>query len=518
MSVDLSALFKTHAAVVGLAIGALVILIVGVLLPKAQRRLLRGPLILLAIYGIARVAMDFAKPTAFPGKALHFIAVFAWWAGLVRLGFVLFTSSIVARFIRRPWPKIVRDVVQVFLYFGVAMIALRAVGVEPGSLLTTSALLTAVLGLSMQDTLGNLFAGLAIQGQQSISVGDWIRYADGDEGLGEVIEVNWRSTHILTTTRVEVIVPNGVFARSIVRNYSRPTRIVRHDVLITLPYDVSPERARELTLSAARGAEGVLEEPEPFVVVGEFTERGVVYSVRLFINDYGRRDPIEGAFRQRLLYILRRANVPLPFPHRRVELVRPPRNAVGPGAAPVSGATYSIAPARPSAQRLTGARLARYEFFKGFDESALERLAEGADSFVYAPGEAIIRQGETGTELFALERGSVEVLVTPEERPPVRVTVLDAGAIFGEAALLTNERRTATIVALTECEVVAVPRAAFQRLLEAHPELTERLTAFLARRMDQLSQAVSDVGNTEPMDGDRRSDLLIRRIRQFFTR
>jgi CRP-like cAMP-binding protein len=401
-----------------------------------------------------------------------------------------------------------RDVVQVVLYFVVAMIALRAIGVEPGSLLTTSALLTAVLGLSMQETLGNLFAGLALQSQQTVNVGDWVRFADGPEGLGEVTEVNWRSTHFMTNNRVEIIVPNGVIARSIIRNYSRPSRIVRHDIDIVLPYGLMPEQARSLILSALRGTEGVLTEPEPFVLVGEFTDMGVTYSIRCFINDYGRRDPIDSGVRQRMLYALHRAGIELPVPHRSIVMTdatvpRPVKTDLG--------------RSRPPPPTL-GARLARFELFRGLDNGSLERVTEGVTPFFYAPGEAIIRQGESGSEIFGLERGRVEILVAPEGRPPVRVGVLEAGAIFGEAAFLTGERRVATIVALTECEVIRIRRSAFQELLAANPGLSERLATLLAKRMDELGQAVSDVGQPEHTDGDRRSDILISRIKQFFGR
>jgi small-conductance mechanosensitive channel/CRP-like cAMP-binding protein len=505
--VTLTELLKAHPVLLGLGLGFVLVFVVGLVLPRHERLRVRAPIVLLVVYGMARFPMAFLPPNEFPAKLAHFIAIFAWCTAIVRTVFVLFTSSRFSRLVGPPWPKIMRDVVQVFLYFGVALISLRAIGLEPGSLLTTSALLTAVLGLSMQETLGNLFAGLALQSQQTVNVGDWVRFADGPEGFGEVTEVNWRSTHFLTNNRVQVIVPNGVIARSILRNYSRPTRIVRHDLDIVLPYTVLPEQARTLILSALRGAEGVLPEPEPFVLVTHFTDAGITYSVRVFINDYGRRDPVDSGVRQRVIYALRREGIELPFPHRDLTLREPQPKAT----------TVELGRSRPPPPTL-GARLARFDLFRGFDGPTLERLTEGVTPLFYAPGEAIIRQGESGSEIFALERGRVEILVTPEGRPPVRVGVLEAGALFGEAAFLTGERRTATIVALTECELIRIRRSAFQDLLAANPGLSERLASLLAKRMDELGQAVSDIGQPEHVDGERRSDILIERIRTFFGR
>lgn len=491
----------------GLGLGLLVVLIVLVLLPSGERRLVRGPLILLFIYAGSRGAMSLIPDGQFPSKLLHFVAVFAWCAAIVRSLFVLFASARLARVLGKPWPKIMRDVVQAVLYVVIALIALRAIGLEPGQLLTTSALLTAILGFSMQDTLGNLFAGLALQGQQTVGIGDWVRFSDGPDGIGEVTEINWRSTHFLTNARVQVIVPNSVLSRAIIRNFSRPSRIVRHETELLLPYSVSPERARTLALGAIRGLDGILAEPEPHVLVSRFDDAGVRYAVRWFFNDYGRVDPLDSAVRQRLLYAVRRAEIDIPYPHRSVMLARTSASHLAD--------THFSEPPPPETPKGYTERLARFDLFKPLTAEQLASLAESARVALYAPGEAIIRQGDPGTELFAVERGRVEVVVALENRQPLRVALLEPGAVVGELALLTGERRTATVQALAETEVIVVSRNAFKQVFDANPELVESLTQRLAQRMDQLNQAVSDATNGES-DSDRRSDILMQRIRKFF--
>jgi small-conductance mechanosensitive channel/CRP-like cAMP-binding protein len=503
--VSLQSLLKAPPAVYGLAIGAFGVLLLALFLPARERRLVRGPIVLLLVYAITRSSVDLFPPTDVVPKVLRFVAALTWCTAFVRSAFVLFSSTRITRYVR-PWPKILRDIVQAVLYVGVGLVSLRAVGVEPGSLLTTSALLTAILGFSMQETLGNLFAGLALQSQQTVAVGDWIRFADGQDGVGEVIEINWRATHLLTNARVQVVVPNGVLARATVRNYSRPTTLVRHDTDITLPYSVSPERARAVILGSLRGLEGVLSEPAPSALLMGFNDSGVHYSVRCFINDYGRRDPIESAVRQRILYAVRRAGMELPFPHRELTLVNGATAELRPGAP-------TVAAAKPPTD--LGKRLARTEIFKDLDPKLLDQLGQSTLPLLYSPGESIIRQGDPGTELYSLERGRVEVVVGADNGAPVGVSVLEAGAVFGEAAFLTGVRRVATIVALTECEVLSIPRSALHHLLEKNKPLSDRLTKVLAERMDLLSQALNQASETS-MDEDRRSDLLIERIRQFF--
>jgi small-conductance mechanosensitive channel len=487
----------------GVALAIVLALAALAALPRGERRRARAPFVLLAVHGLARWLEPFVTSLPLAQKIVHFVSVFALLSSLARSGFLLVTGSSLARRHFRPWPKILRDVVQVLVYFGVAMVALRAVGVEPGSLLTTSALLTAVIGLSMQETLGNLFAGLALQGQETVSVGDWVRFADGPEGIGEVIEVNWRATHFLTNTQVKIVVPNGVMARAILKNYSAPTRLVRYDIEVFAPYDVTPERVRTIILDAIRGVRGTLAEPEPSVLLQTFSDRGVAYAVRYFIDDYGQREPIESEVRERILYAFRRVGVEVPVPQRHLR---------------APGLEIAVAPQKePSNSRTEpDPRLAHFEAFAGLDQKAGLELSKGSRLLLFAPGEAIVRQGEEGTELYALERGEVEILVAPQGGAPLRVGKLGPGAIFGEAALLTGGARTATIVALTECELLAVSRQAFRNVVEADPRLAEKFTSVLATRMDELSQTINDAEPESRLNRDKRSDLLVSRIKTFF--
>jgi small-conductance mechanosensitive channel/CRP-like cAMP-binding protein len=504
----LETLLKAPPAVYGVAIGLVTTVVVALLLQKGQRRNVRGPLLLFAIYGAARSLVPFFPPSDVVPKALRFIAAFAWCAAFMRLVFALSTSKYIARYVR-PWPKIMRDVVQALLYFGITMVALRAVGVEPSSLLTTSALLTAVLGFSMQETLGNLFAGLALQSQETVMVGDWVRFADGPDGTGEVTEINWRSIHFITNAQVLVVVPNGVFARSTIRNYSRPTRVVRHETEISLEYDVSPEQARTVILGALRGADGVLAEPPPAVIVGAFGDAGVHYHVRYFLHDYARRDPIESNVRQRLFYAFKRANMQLPFPHRRIDIIA---HALPQTAAAV---VPSLAPPAEKPNDIPE-RLSKTPVFGQLDPKVLARLAASARPMLFSPGESIIRQGETDTDLYLVERGIVEVFVAGENgAPPVRAPYLEAGAIFGEVAFMSGGRRATTIVAITESLVLRIPRDELHHLLEKYPALEKQMASLLAERMDLLSRALNDAAEAR-LGEDRRSDLLLERIRQFF--
>ena len=136
------------------------------------------------------------------GICVEMLADFFGWASamtvsrivaaiaMIRLtGFFVFRLLLPA--MRRPLPRIVEDLAIVGIYVVYGFVQLRGMGVDVSSLVTTSAILTAVVAFAMQDTLGNVLSGLAIQLDNSVQVGDWVQL---EHVSGRVIDVRWRST------------------------------------------------------------------------------------------------------------------------------------------------------------------------------------------------------------------------------------------------------------------------------------------------------------------------------------
>jgi small-conductance mechanosensitive channel/CRP-like cAMP-binding protein len=489
--------------ILGIGLAAGLALLAFVALPRGERYLARGPVLLLFVHAVVRWIEGHTEGDALDRRVLSFVGACALFGSMARSAFLLGVMSGVARRFTRPWPRILRDLLQAFLYFAVGLLALRAVGVEPGSLLATSALLTAVIGLSLQETLGNLFAGLSLQAQPPFSVGDWLQYSNGPEGIGRVLEINWRATHLVTIGDIEVIVPNGVIAKAPLRNFSRPTPLMRHETHIVLPDAVPPHRIQSMVQKMLADLPGVVSTPPPSVLVGQFVERGATYSIRYFINDFSLLEPIEGELRKRLWYWLRRENIELPTPRSRVE-------AVTTAFAVTSLRDVTSSDPKPDVL----GRLTQVDFLSGVTPDVLERLAQGTVRALYGPGEVIIREGESGNELYVIERGTAEVLVTREGGVRAQVALLSAGQFFGEAALLREEQRSATVIAVSECQVLVISAGAFRAAAELDASIAERLTSKLASRLTELNKAVSDPG--QDGDEERRSLLLIERVKRFF--
>ncbi len=144
---------------------------------------------------------------------------------------------------------------------------------------------------------------------------------------------------------------------------------------------------------------------------------------------------------------------------------------------------------------------------------AREVLAARASLKTYGPGEAIVRRGQASLELFLIERGTVVVELPHNGGGAAELARLGPGECFGEMGLLTGEPRSATVRAVTLCDVVVIDRESFHQVLAAHPEIVDRLGNLLVVRQGEISLARSA---EPPQAVAERSRRLISQIREFF--
>ena len=484
----------------GIATAAVLLLLLRVVLPPHERRRMRMPLFMLVANVVLVVLRAVVPMPATADRVLSVLALFVILASIGHSSFVLIVDWLLERRLSRPLPKIFRDILQVFLYFAVAFLTLPLLGLEPGELLTTSALLTAVIGLSMQETLGNLFAGLAIQAQRPFVVGDFIKF-DIDESLtGRVTEINWRATKVMTDDLVEVIVPNGTLAKAPISNFTQPTVISRRTVSVQAPYEAAPHLVVRALLEAVGAHPDVLESPAPDVILVKYADSGIEYALRYYIRDYSRRRLIDSAIRTRVWYAFQRARISIPFPIRDVR------------ARDMTAENKEIEVTTLAERRR---RLTAIDFLAELPEPVIERLAARTRVALYSDGEDIIRQGEPGSELFIVRRGEVVVLVSKDGKRPVEVARLGPGKFFGEMSLMTGEARTATVVADGTCELFVVGQDEIRDILESQPDLALHFAEVLAGRRAELGERAGDADDEE--EASAQTSVLLSRIKSFFS-
>jgi small-conductance mechanosensitive channel/CRP-like cAMP-binding protein len=481
---------------VGIPLAVLLALLAGVLLPAGQRKRARQGAVLLFLSLLCGAAQFIFAKEASVRKPLLFAATFFLLASIGRSLVLLLVDVFLERRTARPAPKIFRDLSTGVTYLLVALVALRAVGVEPGSILTTSALLTAVIGLSLQDTLGNLVSGLALQMQRPFDVGDWIEMGAGH--AGRVTEVTWRATSITTVDRVEIILPNASLAKSAIRNYSRPSKVARRRLLIGVTYSASPSEVNAVLGIAAAEAAGVLADPPARARTKSFGDSAIVYEVLYFIDDYARASDVDGAVADRIYHALERRGIAIPYPTRTV--------LVAPSETPEK---------QQEADRgRIAAVLAALELMQPLPDDSRAILVQRATLRRYGPGEAVVRRGEDSRHMFVVERGALAVEVLRDSGAVVEVAQLGVGECFGEMGLLTGEVRSATVRAKTLCDLVVIDHDAFHEVLAAHPEVVDRMGGMLAARQAGLDAAATT--ETQGPPTEERKKRVISQIRSFF--
>jgi small-conductance mechanosensitive channel/CRP-like cAMP-binding protein len=480
---------------VGIPLAFILVVLAFLLLPRTERRRARQGALLFAFSLMCGTARLLFRADAAVRKPLLFAATFFLLASMGRSLVVLLVYVLLERRTARPSPRIFRDLSTGIVYLLVALVAMHAIGVEPGSILTTSALLTAVVGLALQDTLGNLVSGLALQMQRPFDVGDWVEIDTSH--AGQVTEVTWRATSIRTLDHVEVILPNAMLAKAAIRNYSRPTKVSRRRVPVGVTYGASPDEVKAILASAATDVPGVLADPAPRARTRTFGDSAINYEVLFFTDDFGHAIDIDGAVSDRIYHALARHGIEIPYPTRSLMM------------APIP----SPAERREADRARIGTAMAALELLQPLPDDARGELRDRASLRRYGGGEIVVRKGEPSREMFIVERGQLAVEVPREGGPPVEVAQLGSGQCFGEMGLLTGEVRSASVRAKTQSDLVVVDHDAFHDVLAKHPEVVDRMGGLLAARQAGLDAAAVEERGPPTEERKRR---LISQIRGFF--
>ena len=247
----------------------------------------------------------------------------AVWASLICLYLAIVNVASVLLFevvldpLRLRPPRILRDLLLAVTYVVVVIVLLLKVGkVDLSGIVATSAVLTAVIGLSFQDTLGNMMGGMALQLEGTIAVGDWIRI-DNQEGL--VKEIRWRHTSIETRNWDTIIIPNTMLMKSQVTILGRRIGAPRQHrlwVYFQVDFRYSPTEVIDVVEKALRLEQipNVAATPPPNCVMMDFKDSYASYAVRYWLTDLAVDDPTNSIVRTRVYFALRRAGIPLSIP------------------------------------------------------------------------------------------------------------------------------------------------------------------------------------------------------------
>ena len=405
---------------------------------------------------------------------LDLLKIIVWMAlviAIVRYVSFLITKTVYRNAKQGEISSLLRTVLSIVVYIVAFFIIFQSQfpNIQLAPLFTGSTIIGIVVGLALQDTLGNLFAGLALQADQPFQVGDVISIQS--KWTGVVESVSWRGVKIRTFQDKLVIISNSSLGKEAIE-VAPQNNLNARSVFFSTVYTASPANTAHRIREAVRLAENVSQRLRPVVRIRNLGENGIEWEIKYWIEDYTKYSDTDALLRERVWYALKREQVDFSFPTRIIH------NHEKPADAPED--TFNA----------VAERLNRVSIFSPLSDEEIEKLANSCATRVYAPGEAIVRQGQEGNSMFVIIRGSVKVQI-PEKDYQKTINTLGENDFFGEMSLLTGEPRTANVIAVTESEVLRIDKVGLQPIFEGNPTLVDAVSDLVEERRELLKQTLS---------------------------
>lgn len=425
------------------------------------------------------------------------ILVGAWL--LARLLDLVVFDFYMSRRGERAVPKLLRDtLLLVIIVITLVLILIYIFNFNAAWVGGGAAVITVVLGLALQNVLGDLFSGVVLQFEHPFRHGDWIIVGEHE---GEIVEINWRATRLRTRQNIGIVIPNSVIAKAEIQNLNLDTPSAAVDRFVGTEYKEPPNRVKGAIMEGILQCGDVLRQPAPRVWTHEYGDHAIIYRMRFWVRDFEKVPKIADDVLTNIWYVFKRYDITIPWPIRNV---------------------YMRTEERPTLEEtmdsVTGL-LRQVDIFTPLSREQIEALAEGLIPKFFGRGEVLVKQGEEGNSFFIIEQGRVEVLITPEgSTTEASVAVLGPRDFFGEMSLLAGDKRTATVKAIEDVRVIIIDKDSFSRIIHENPEVAAEMAACYMQRTQELTAVQERLveGEEAVVEEDTGERALLRRIQRFF--
>ena len=497
---SITSLFRAEMATAIAA--ALVLGLILLAIRPRDRRNVRNALLLLAVCAIFEAIDGFVVSMGARTIASVLADVASVLVGvvLVRLTMILVMRTVLPLLGVRP-ASIVEDLATIGIVAGWGLVWLRLSGVDLTSLVATSAVITAVVAFSMQDTLGNILGGLLLQIDSSIRIGDWVRI---DDVSGRVVEIDWRHTAIETRNRETVMVPNSWLMKNrftVIGSRADAETRWRRWVYLNIDLAANPGRVCEVLERCVvdSAIANVADDPPPSAVLLDIGNGYGRYALRYWLKDPRHDDPTDSHVRAHAIAALERCGMRLGTTREERLLIKD------------NEAHREADRAAEHARRMQA--LANVELFSTLSQEEREVLA---DHLVYAPfvaGDIMTKQGAEAHWLYLVISGTSNIWLDGEGGRRL-IAKLGPGEVFGEMALLTGEPRRATVTAETDVVCYRLDKSGFESVIHGRPDIAASMSRILARRDAELQAKREAAGAIAKA---MHHDDILARIRSFFS-
>lgn len=429
----------------------------------------------------------------------HYAALLILGILTTRLLGLVFFRLLIPHFNLRP-PRILEELLILLGYVGWTLYLLSDAGIELSSLITSTAVITAILAFAMQDTLGNILSGLALQLDQSICIGDWLEFEDM---FGEVIEVQWRHTAIMTRFGEKILIPNSDLMKNRVKIIGGQTLPGRYNTIYFYSgFEVSPTKVVETIQSTLRKTliHGSVPLRPPICQVYSFEEGRITYALRFWVSDPRTIGDIRSTMWKHIYALFQRHGWYLSAPNLDLSIISQHKKT------DLLSQTY-----RHGMEAKT-TFLRGIALFSALTQEEYTLLAERLKTVFFVHGSKVIEQGDPGESMFIIVSGEAAVDIDAQGIQQ-RVAILEAGEVFGEMSLMTGNPRHATVSAHNDLTCYELDKNSFSRILKKRPELAESLAKILNTRIEELKALQKDRPLVRDVTQEQR---LLGNIRRWF--
>jgi small-conductance mechanosensitive channel/CRP-like cAMP-binding protein len=464
---------------------------------RKQKSLIPGALVTASAF----VIFHFARRAGTPGAPIVFyVSGIVGWLALAWLAGRLIDLAVqrALRTNRSQAPRLFYELIHAALY-AIAVIAILVLvfDKEATGLIATSSVLIAVIGFGLRNIIGDLFSGIALNFDLPYHLGDWVEPAPGV--LGQVTEITWRSTRLVTRDGTVVIVPNGVIANNRVVNYSEPKSTFRVNLRLWLDPRLPVTRVKKTLLMGGLVAQRRYPDLRPDVLAQDCGESGILYVVRFWVPDAGEENACRDQVVTAIAQTMERHGIALQAPRRDITVIQPDEVTLP-----------TLAP--KTREELVDDS----DFFQIFTPEEREVIAHKLIEHRFKNGDTVFERNAPGGTLFFVADGAVEVRVPATgENPAFVLDRMVPGDMFGEISLLTGEPRSAMAAAATDDVLLyELTKDAIEPYLWSRPDIFDRLAALMVERRKQNRirlDAAADASDCVLGKAD-----LASRIKQFF--
>ena len=378
-------------------------------------------------------------------------------------------------------PKLFLDLGRIFVVsIGLAIVLSLVWDVNLGDMAAALGVSSIVIGLALQDTLGNLFNGITLINERPFTVGDFIEV---DGYTGRVVEVNWRAIRLLTRERDLIVLPHIKVAQTAVINHSKPERHWAQKLLLGFDYSNPPNLVKKVLYEAAVATHNVLTDPAVEIKVEEFADSAVIYEVEYYIADYGMHEDVRDDYMTRVWYAARRHGLSIPFPQLNIPR-EPQQQLAREEQASLTAEVRYLA-------RMLDVQAEEEQLLK-LAQSMLGGAPEHRRTTVqhqdYGLGEIIINQGLSFPGLYFLLSGEARMTTRDFEGDEVELALLHRGDFFTEVFVRGSRTNAVSVRATEDTEVLYLGEGTIRRLVNRYPALANTIEDGLKTRRRQLDK------------------------------